>query len=698
MAKKKEGTLMEALAPTEEAPTEIGVRLVALDLIDDNPFQPRQHYSTTAIEGLALSIKQHGMLQIPIARPHPDDPQRVQLGFGHLRKRAYVKLSKKYGQRYAFMRLSVREASDKEMALWSLEENIKRKDITTIDIARAVDVYMVTFEDATEKDLAAQLNMTQPNISNMRRVLRLPEKILEKIDAEVINFTMGRELLAFENVQETNQGYRTVSSSKVMLDAVSRLNKPGGTMYGEPATVPGIQRAMYRVAQAWLGPLEKSHASYQREPLFDTRGAAGCLKCEFMVRAHPTKSEVAHFCGNLPCWDTKQQEHRDKMAEEARAQMQADIISKVVADEQERQRIAEEAEVEAADAKAEGVEPATPEQQLAEDISQEISPAEAALSDEDRAELEDAVSKHLAEQNEQTQRIRSAKDLPSHYPCHRCANVAICQRTTVHDEGGKMVCENQQNPETAPAIDTAAQVDIPEHMKALIAEKAGTRAQILDLKDLRLGSWGELQRGYCDITQDLSRMYNPDECTQRCTTGFHFAYDSSHDAKHVSYVCTNTKCVTKKKSAFTRACNAAGMGRKKAEAAAIKQAVTDTTEVLDLSRLVLIVNALCCGRSISRYGGDNTRIWWGSKMGVEVDSYSNHMPGPFWPLVEALEASVLAKYIVECCLWSLQYSGNNESYRILTTRALNRMGIGVTVPKEFEEAAPAAPGGGDLDT
>ncbi|MBA7674546.1 Nucleoid occlusion protein [subsurface metagenome] len=172
------------------------IKQIPLDAIDDSPYQCRSSYSTTVIEELAHSIKEIGLRQIPEAR-QVDGNGRYQLAYGHLRFRAFKKLAKQ-DKTIKTMPLDVKEIPDNTMCLLSLEENMRRQDITPIDIARSIDLYMTTFKDSTETELARRLKMTQGHVSNMRRVLRLPKEILDKIEEGKINFTMARELLIFE--------------------------------------------------------------------------------------------------------------------------------------------------------------------------------------------------------------------------------------------------------------------------------------------------------------------------------------------------------------------------------------------------------------------------------------------------------------------------------------------------------------------
>lgn len=624
----------------------MAIEMVSLEWIEDNPYQSRQVYHKKDIDELAESIRTHGLLQVPLARRK--DGGRVELAFGQLRKRAYIKLAKEDPEKWGKMPLDIHEFRDEEMALFSLEENLKRHDITPIEVARAVEKFLEGFPEMTEEQLAKQLDMTQGNISHMRRVLRLPEEVLEKINEGRINFTMGRELLVFQDLEPPK-------AKNLMLEAIRGL-KTESRAYGQPNTVEGLQKSIHDVARNHLRPLEKEFTWYSREPLFDTR-AAGCLQCQHMVRTHPTKSQVAHWCTNQECWERKQQEHKDGMAAAAKAKMAADVLRKVAAVEEKRREGADITQV----------------------IIEAEQPAEGLLAVEEVALVEEGI---VAADEEERARIEHVKRLPPEYPCHGCLNIKRCDFTTVVAlDDGTFSCENRLTKETIAEVKERATVVIPEELRPLIEEKAGTRAEILDLRELRLGGYGwELKQGYARLRDELDRIADPEECLERCTHGFHYGFDSDRTTGEAEYVCSNPKCLSKKKAAFTRAKNAEGQAKKKAEMAAIKRAVQETT-VLDRPRMKLIILVQMEGRHTGSYfyGEKSPRAWLNEKLGVRSDERNSNK------VIEALDLlsdEPMAKLVVEFMLEMMRYTGDVERYRIQTTEALNWMGIGVTVPGE----------------
>jgi len=231
----------------------------------------------------------------------------------------------------------------------------------------------------------------------------------------------------------------------------------------------------------------------------------------------------------------------------------------------------------------------------------------------------------------------------------------------------------------------------------MVKDKAGTRAVVLDLRELRLGTYrDELKAGhamldgriyqqsgglygghYCQL---LEAIEDPEECTERCTEGFHYAYDSDKMDGEVHFVCSKPKCLTAKKSAFTRAKNAAGMAKKKAEMKAIRQAV-DQTETIDQPRLLLIMEAQLQGSHVSRgYGGDHFD-WLAKRLKIEKEGMGESKQNLILKKLPKLSEDELRKLVVEFCLITLCYEGDVKAYKVQTTEKLNRMGIGIQVEK-----------------
>ena len=80
--------LMGEVRPVFGATSHVRVRLIPLDLLEPNPYQPRNHMDQDALIELSHSIRSSGILQPLLVRPHPLDPTRVQIVAGERRWRA----------------------------------------------------------------------------------------------------------------------------------------------------------------------------------------------------------------------------------------------------------------------------------------------------------------------------------------------------------------------------------------------------------------------------------------------------------------------------------------------------------------------------------------------------------------------------------------------------------------------------------
>lgn len=292
----------------------MAIREIPLDSIDDNPHNPRKHYAPSKVKEMAISLQENGLRQVPEGR---EVDGRVQLAYGHMRLRGY-----RYNQKHqvpgswASMPVDVKDISDRDMFHYAMEENLRRTDVTPLECARCIEAFSQTFPDILDEEIARRHGMTAANVSNMKRVLRLPEKFLAKIDEGKVSFTQGRELLILEDLPDTEE---------LMSDALRGIT--GGGYYVKPNTVEGLQQSIHGVIKGKFPPLEKDWGSYRFDLLFDTR-AAGCLECQKMVRTHPTKTGVAHFCTDQDCWEKHQQEHKDAAAAAARAKMEAEVLAR----------------------------------------------------------------------------------------------------------------------------------------------------------------------------------------------------------------------------------------------------------------------------------------------------------------------------------------------------------------------------------
>jgi ParB family chromosome partitioning protein len=162
---------------------------IAVDQIDPNPFQPRRYFHPEEITALADSLRQHGMLQPILVRALG---QRYQLIAGERRLRASIE-----AQLHEIPARTL-ALDDQRVFELAMVENLQREDLNAIDKATAFREYLNRY-GGTQEELAGRLGLDRSTISNLIRLLELPEPIIESVRKNVITQGHARALLGLAN-------------------------------------------------------------------------------------------------------------------------------------------------------------------------------------------------------------------------------------------------------------------------------------------------------------------------------------------------------------------------------------------------------------------------------------------------------------------------------------------------------------------
>lgn len=165
------------------------VRELRLDSIAPNPLQPRAQFDDAALDELAQSIREHGVLQPVVVRRR--DADRYELIVGERRLRA----SRLAGR--STIPAIVQECSDRDMLLLALIENIQREDIGPVEQARA---YRRMTDDfgMTQDEIARSVGKSRQAVGNAMRLLSLPDAVLAALEADRITEGHARLLVPLE--------------------------------------------------------------------------------------------------------------------------------------------------------------------------------------------------------------------------------------------------------------------------------------------------------------------------------------------------------------------------------------------------------------------------------------------------------------------------------------------------------------------
>jgi ParB family chromosome partitioning protein len=165
------------------------IRQVPLDLLEPNPFQPRSSIDPGALEELTQSIRQRGILQPLLVRPHPTVNGRYQIVAGERRWRAAGAAG------LHDVPALVHEMSDTEAAAVALVENLQRQDLNPMDEAEGYQRLLNQFQ-FTQEALGDAVGKSRSHVANTLRLLGLPPEVKAALRQGTISAGHARALLA----------------------------------------------------------------------------------------------------------------------------------------------------------------------------------------------------------------------------------------------------------------------------------------------------------------------------------------------------------------------------------------------------------------------------------------------------------------------------------------------------------------------
>ena len=167
-------------------------RRVPIADIRPNPRQPRRYFNEAKIAELAESIRNRGILQPLLVRKIS---KGYELILGERRFRA--------AQRAGLGRIPVivKEVSDAESLEMALVENIQREELTPIEEALAYRQLMQEF-NLTQEQVAQRVGKSRPVVTNLLRVLHLPDEIKDEVDKGTISVGHARALLGLSLTEQ----------------------------------------------------------------------------------------------------------------------------------------------------------------------------------------------------------------------------------------------------------------------------------------------------------------------------------------------------------------------------------------------------------------------------------------------------------------------------------------------------------------
>ena len=243
------------------------IKMVKIDELRSNPYQPRKVFDETALQELAASIKEHGVFQPIIIK-------KSIKGYEIIAGERRVKASKIAG--LDEIPAIIRDFSDDEMMEIALLENLQRENLNAIEEANAYKKLLETLE-LTQEQLSNRLGKSRSHITNMIGLLNLPEEVQKLLSSKEISAGHARIISKLENEEQQ------ISLAKKVVDE--------GLSVRQLEDITHSNEKFLRVHEIKRKPKEtNSEYMYLQEEL--------CEKLGTKVKIKTNKIEISFVNGN----------------------------------------------------------------------------------------------------------------------------------------------------------------------------------------------------------------------------------------------------------------------------------------------------------------------------------------------------------------------------------------------------------------
>lgn len=243
--------------------------LVPIEKLIPNPQQPRRDFSAQALEDLAASIRQRGVLQPLIVRPVPgSDSFEIVAGERRWRAAQLTQLHE--------LPVLVRDFDDTEVLEVAIIENIQRADLNAIEEAAGFRQLMERFGHTQEK-LAEALSKSRSHIANLLRLLNLPEDVQALVRDGKLTAGHARALITSPDASDLARKVIARGLSVRETEDLARAIKPSAQGMARRTRGPHEKDADTRALEADLAANLGMSVSINHEP----GGEAGTITIRY---------------------------------------------------------------------------------------------------------------------------------------------------------------------------------------------------------------------------------------------------------------------------------------------------------------------------------------------------------------------------------------------------------------------------------
>ncbi|WP_010279208.1 ParB/RepB/Spo0J family partition protein [Paenibacillus senegalensis] len=188
---KRLGRGLDALIPALDIADDEKVIEIPLTQLRANPYQPRKTFEESAIQELASSIREHGVIQPIIVR-------NVLKGYEIIAGERRFRASQEAGK--TTIPAVVKDFTDQQVMEIALIENVQREDLNAIELAQAYQSLADQFS-LTQEELSMKVGKSRSHVANFLRLLQLPEEIKKYVSRGTLSMGHARAIVGLKNDQ-----------------------------------------------------------------------------------------------------------------------------------------------------------------------------------------------------------------------------------------------------------------------------------------------------------------------------------------------------------------------------------------------------------------------------------------------------------------------------------------------------------------
>ena len=239
MKRKALGKGIQSLIP--QSPPSEKLAEVDISRIKPSPYQPRRHFDEEKLAELAASIQNSGIIQPVVLAKEADGSYTLIAGERRWRAAQLAKLTR--------IPAVFRELPEEKKAEYALIENIQRQDLNPVEEAMAYKSLLDRYH-LTQEELSGRLGKKRSTITNMLRILKLPEEVLAAVEDGQVSLGHAKILSGVSDEQLMLKLAREVREKGLTVRGLeSRLKKPEKTSHSGKKTDVFLQDGEERLSK-----------------------------------------------------------------------------------------------------------------------------------------------------------------------------------------------------------------------------------------------------------------------------------------------------------------------------------------------------------------------------------------------------------------------------------------------------------------